>query len=102
MTDAILKLRSIRSGLAGIAELLVAVLDDLDGDPNLEDGADVEGVNEDGGDILDEPHDGRDGDDEPSLGWTEKASLGGNLGCFGSNVDLEHDPAELGEPEDGL
>jgi len=82
---------------------LIEVLDQMDGDPDLEpngDELDVSwpegfrpfdtGLGEDaedddahedddpgGGDINDEPHDAADcGDDEPNLGWTEKCSQG--------------------------
>ena len=37
-------------------------------------------------------------DDEPSLGWT----LHGNLGNDPYGEDREHDPADMGEPEDAF
>lgn len=94
----------------GVAiERLIAMLDAMDGDPDLEDGrddepslgwteawggrgyvacrdddgADREDENEHGGDISDEPHDatdeGDEGDDEPWLGRLETA---GQLGSY--------------------
>ncbi|RXF73898.1 hypothetical protein [Hansschlegelia zhihuaiae] len=95
--DPLEKLRAMREGLGGVAELLLALLDDLDGDEALEDGDPA------GGDVCDEPHDERDegdlepslcgigvsfgnayecegdtADDEPSLGWTATGHLGGD------------------------
>ncbi|MCO6385920.1 hypothetical protein [Aliihoeflea sp. 40Bstr573] len=87
MTDAITKLRTVRDGLAGITELLLAVLDDLDGDCDLEDTDADQAVDDDRCDERDS------GDDEP---W-----LAGHP-TWGHAVDLELDPAELGEPEAGI
>lgn len=62
---------------------LIAFLDAIDGDENLEpDLADTaddrEEENEHGGDVLDEPHDDQEqGDREPSLGWPETCGLRG-------------------------
>ncbi|AZO75034.1 MAG: hypothetical protein E5V92_01890 [Mesorhizobium sp.] len=63
---------------------------------------DREEENEHGGDINDEPQAGGsggaawEGDDEHSLGWTEEASQTGNLGCYGSEGDLEPDLGFVG------
>lgn len=89
MTDPILKLRAVRDGLAGITELLLHVLDDLDGDENLEDTDEDQAVDDERCDESD------CGDDEPSLGWTASGVLAGDS-------DIEHDPADLGEPEAGI
>ncbi len=82
-----------RTTLATTIERLIGLLDEQDGDPDLEaslgwgqqlqavlhaDAHDeAEDENEHGGDICDEPHDPADcGDDELSLGWTEKCGQG--------------------------
>ncbi|TIQ05740.1 hypothetical protein [Mesorhizobium sp.] len=49
---------------------------------------DREEENEHGGDINDELQ-ADESDDEHSLGWTEEGSQTGNLGCYGSEGDLE-------------
>lgn len=70
-----------RQHLEDVIENLVALLDKLDGDPDLEPylageywgtgGDDREDENEHGGDVQDEPHDQIDeGSDEPLLGWS--------------------------------
>ncbi|TIQ85260.1 MAG: hypothetical protein E5X38_21255 [Mesorhizobium sp.] len=116
--------RSSRKELATSIEALIDMLDDLSPDPDLEDGADAEpwlgwtdrgpqassnmfmdgrgsayddreAEDEHGGDINDEPQ--ADGsDDEHSLGWTEEGSQTGNLGCYGSEGDLEPDLGFVG------
>lgn len=66
MTDAITKLRTMRNGLAGMAELLIALLDELDGDPDLED-------SDEDAQVDDERCDERDsGDDEPWIGGDDR------------------------------
>jgi hypothetical protein len=91
--------RTSWKSLAGSIEALIDMLDDLSPDPDLEpwlgDGDDREDENEHAGDINDEPQ-ADASDDEHSLGWTEDASQSGNLGCFGSEGDLE---LELGTTE---
>lgn len=59
-------------------DLLIFLMDQLDDDPDLEDGHDREAENDDreGGDILDEPHDGEGDDMEPELGATEAVDQG--------------------------
>ncbi len=60
--DPVEKLRAMRDGLGGIVEMLVALLDTLDGDENLED-------SDEDAQVDDERCDERDsGDDEPWLG----------------------------------
>jgi hypothetical protein len=66
-------------------EGLIAILDQMDGDENLEPYLagldefsldDREDEDEHGGDIQDEPHDETDeGNDEPSLGWSNPEGL---------------------------
>ena len=73
-----IKIRNMRRAqLEAYIEDLIAFLDLLDGDENLEpfladtypDVEDREEENENGGDVQDEPHDALDeGNDEPSLG----------------------------------
>jgi hypothetical protein len=68
-----------RTGLAATIERLIALLDALDGDPDLEpwlgSGDDREDENEHGGDIVDELHDDCDeGNGEPWLGRLETVS----------------------------
>jgi hypothetical protein len=60
--DPLDKLRTMRAGLGGVVELLVAMIDDLDGDENLEDSDDDKQVDDDRCDVPDS------GDDEPSIG----------------------------------
>lgn len=113
--DPIAKLRNIRDGLAGVTELLVALLDDLDGDENLEDTDEDKAVDDDRCDAGDSGDDEpwlsgygygdqdlerSEGDDEPSLGRLETVHQGS--GTYGATNDCEHDPAELGEPETGI
>lgn len=64
-----------RAVLEAAVEALLAVLDLIEPDPDLEDGGDAE----------------PDADGEP---WLAGYGIGDD--------DREHDPAELGEPEDGL
>jgi|GEM_PF-1491475 len=69
-----------RAELEARIEEMIALLDVLDGDENLEPYLagfdprhvdDIEEENEHGGDIQDEPHDAlAEGNDEPSLGWS--------------------------------
>lgn len=109
---------AMRRRLAQAIEDLIALMDSLDDDPDLEDNGDAEQ------DVLDQPHD--PDPDEPSLGWTpHEAATGDYADTF--YVDAEHDdaddedsdedadigdephgddereddPAENGEPEDG-
>ncbi|TIQ10993.1 hypothetical protein [Mesorhizobium sp.] len=56
---------------------------------------DREEENEHGGDINDELQ-ADESDDEHSLGWTEEGSQTGNLGCYGSEGDLEPDLGFVG------
>ncbi|WP_156752665.1 hypothetical protein [Mesorhizobium sp. WSM3873] len=60
---------------------------------------DREAEDEHGGDINDEPQ-ADDSDDEHSLGWTEVASQTGNLGCYGSEGDLEEDIQDMPHDDD--
>lgn len=63
-------------------ECLLLVLDELDGDPDLEEPGDLEITRD---------------DDEPSLGWCDKEARTGRYGWHGySNSDLEaeHDGRE--------
>src|SRR4051812_22701012 len=55
--------RARRQKLEALVDNVLQLLDELDGD------TDLEAVNEDGGNVEDEPHD-ENTDDEPSLGWT--------------------------------
>ncbi|MCC2612650.1 hypothetical protein [Neorhizobium petrolearium] len=73
-----------RRRLEAKIEELIALLDLLDGDCDLEPyladtypaDEDREEENEHGGDIQDEPHDAREeGNDEPSLGWSNPMGL---------------------------
>lgn len=71
-----------RAAIEDQIERLIAILDTLDADPDLEpwlgSGDDREDENEHGGDIVDEPHDDRDeGNDEPWLGRLETLHQGG-------------------------
>lgn len=90
----------LRRELGALVTRALALLDDLDGDPDLEDGADdedgndLEAVNEDGGDIQDEPHD-EEPDREPSLGALERLA-DQTRWAAGSVSDAEGDPAEDG------
>jgi hypothetical protein len=87
-----------------LIESLLAALNDLDGDPDLEDGGDAavddsgcddpqeddedthdreevcedEGGEHDGREPEDEGGDGAVEDDEPSLGWTTSGAMGGD------------------------
>lgn len=83
---------ALRQRIEATIDSLLALLDRLDGDENLEDGHDLETVNEDGGDINDEPHDWneleldfRDGavqwsdsPDIPQEGWNWHGCVSGN------------------------
>ena len=51
-----------RQAIEDTIERLICMLDEIDGDTDLEPDVDAEAINEDGGDILDEPHD----DDDPA------------------------------------
>lgn len=103
-----------RLALAAAVEQLIAILDDIDGDPDLEDGDnfddepwlgasdgagsrgcwafrdnandDREEENEHGGDINDERQDGGD-DDEPWLGWSETCSQWRTAPMEGEAID---------------
>ena len=75
--DPLAKLRMMRAGLGGVVELLVGLLDNLDGDENLEDGDEDKQVDDDRCDVADS------GDDEPSLG-----------GPSWGEVDLELDDSD--------
>lgn len=75
--DPLAKLRSMRDGLGGVIELLVALVDDLDGDELLEDDTEDRAVDDDRIDAADS------GDDEPSLG-----------GPSWGEVDLELDDSD--------
>ena len=81
--DAIRTLRTLREGLAGVTELLLALLDEIDGDCDIEDSDEDQAVDDDRCDVADS------GDDEPWLG-------GGLMGD-----DREKDDADL-EPEEGV
>lgn len=103
-----------RKSLAYAVERLIAVLDALEPDPDLEDGPDAEpslgwpehrGIaqldksvshdddreeeNEHGGDVCDEPHDAADcGDDEPNLGSRELCSQWKDMQALGL-IDMD-------------
>lgn len=62
---------SMRTRIEATIEHLLALLDTIDGDPDLEDGGDAE--------------------PEPLEPYLADAAS-----------DLEHDPAEMGEPDDGI
>lgn len=99
-----------RATIATSIERLIALLDALDGDENLEPSLggysgdtedreyqcedegvedDTEEENEHGGDIQDEPHDARDeGDDEPNLGRLESIHQG--IGSYsGHSIEVQ-------------
>lgn len=88
--DPVEKLRAIRAGLGGVVELLVAMLDDLDGDENLEDADEDTQVDDDRCDVADS------GDYEPSLGRLETIHQGS--GSYGDDSDRE--VCILSEPHD--
>ncbi|WP_432343410.1 hypothetical protein WMC41_11965 [Shinella yambaruensis] len=79
-------------------DVLIALLDTADGDPDLEpylSGIDM------WGDDREAEHDGRepDEDGEPDLGWTESIMQGGPSwrgSGWGADFGCEHDPAESG------
>jgi len=102
-----------RAGIATTIERLINMLDDLDGDENLEDGGDLEPnigwasdergsrgfddsgdereiEDEHGGNILDEPHD--DEELEPFLGWSETCGNGGRLDASPGGAAFMDDP----------
>jgi hypothetical protein len=82
--------REARRRLAGeLIETLIAMLDDEDGDPDLEDGNDAE-------DLGEELEDGNDAegdlaDLEPSLGWTVEGRIHNDDG-----MDREQDDVMRG------
>ncbi|ORE88182.1 hypothetical protein [Aurantimonas sp. 22II-16-19i] len=86
-------------------EALINLLDELDGDPDLEDGADDEpdlgghGHDTDAGWQHDLERD--DADDEPSLGRLETIHQGAASYACGVIVDGEINVEDEGEPEDG-
>lgn len=77
-------------------EDMIRLLDQMDGDPDLEDD-EIEDENEHGGDVQDEPHDPSD-DDEHSLGWPEQVTQRDIEMAvpFSSNYDVDdsHAPFE--------
>ncbi|MBA8843974.1 hypothetical protein FHW02_002026 [Ochrobactrum sp. RH1CCR137] len=77
-------------------EDMIRLLDQMDGDPDLEDD-EIEDENEHGGDVQDEPHD-PSADDEYSLGWPEQVTQRGvDMAVpFSSNYDVDdgHSPCE--------
>ncbi|MDR4306979.1 hypothetical protein IHQ68_10150 [Chelatococcus sambhunathii] len=76
--DALEKLRGMREGLAGVTELLLALLDDLDGDEALEDGDEDQAV-DDGPIDEDELDLAVDDIGEPTYGSIESYPTGANL-----------------------
>lgn len=77
-------------------DVLIALLDAADGDPDLEPSL---GYNPYGSNDAEGEHDGRepDEDGEPDLGWTENVMQGGpSWFPIGWGVDHEADPAESG------
>lgn len=118
------RLLALRDRLEQHLETMVAFLDEMDGDPDLEPSLgsaaphqqvtqeiwstgttdDREQECEDEGcDCEDEGSQCDDEgctttDDEPSLGWTADGQLGND--CYGE--DREYDPADMGEPEDAF
>ena len=92
-----------RRGIEDAIERLIALLDTLDPDFDLEpdtddeENGDLEATNEDGGDILDEPHDPRDyGDYEPDLEPDADDEEPGDL-----EPDADNEPS-LGWPQAGF
>lgn len=87
----------IEDNLATV-DALIAALDEMTPDPDLEPFlADTHGDDREGGDVQDEPHD-PGGDDEPSLGWTDmEARWGRHAGTF--DPDLELDDLDTGEAD---
>ncbi len=77
--------RRRRAEVEAHIEALIQLLDDLDGDCDLEDGADIEN------DGYDE-REGDSSDDEPEIGWTNEGQRMGQT----FDTDRELDPAEDG------
>lgn len=75
-----------RDRIAQAIEGLVALLDQIDGDPDFEDGFDDESYVS--GSIFDREDDMSDS--EPSLGWISRDELGWTV-THGSDADLEVD-----------
>ncbi len=73
---------SLRSRLETAIEHLLALLDELDGDPDLEEGGDHEA----------------DSELEPNIGWTGvgRGTIGLDLNRYDRDGELEQDDAELG------
>lgn len=85
---------SLRDRLEGEIERLIALLDTLDGDPDLEPwlaGTDPADGDREGGDVLDEGE--PDSDSEPSLGWhvpmSDGCPLGWSYGLAGAVGDSD-------------
>ena len=77
-------------------DVLIALLDAADGDPDLE--PYLSGIGH-GSDDREDEHDGRepDEDGEPDLGWAESIMQGGpSWFPIGWGIDHEADPAESG------
>ena len=81
-------------------EDMIRLLDQMDGDPDLEDD-ELEDENEHGGEVTDEPHDHSDsGDDELTLGWPEQVTQRGveMPEPFSANYDTDDSHADHGGP----
>jgi len=81
-------------------EDMIRLLDQMDGDPDLEDD-ELEDENEHGGEVTDEPHDHSDsGDDELTLGWPEQITQRGieMPEPFSANYDTDDSHADYGGP----
>ena len=104
----------VRAEIEDHIERLIAVLDEIDPDPDLEpwlgSGDDREDENEHGGDTVDEPHDQADeGDDEPSLGrletieQTRGSYSGSEAGVPDRNARAQRiAPAAVERPDDAI
>lgn len=57
----------MRAFIADRIEAMIALMDRLDGDPDFEDGHDLEAENEHGGDVQDEPHDPEEDRDDDAI-----------------------------------
>ena len=81
-------------------EDMIRLLDQMDGDPDLEND-ELEDENEHGGEVTDKPHDhGDSGDDELTLGWPEQVTQCGIEMAvpFSANYDTDDSHADYGGP----
>jgi len=91
--------RAVRIAIEAEVERLISLLDDMDGDPDLEPslaGFNVDNDDREGGDVLDTG--------EPSLGWTEMEARFGNYGesSYERELDTSDDEPSLGAPSAGV